>query len=44
MAAYLLSLWWVWGHSGCYVEMWLREIVSSGVVERVTKIRERSDR
>ena len=22
---YLLELWWVWSHGGCYVEVWLRE-------------------
>ena len=44
VAMYLLSLWWVWGHGGCCVEMWLREIISGGVVERVGEIRERSDR
>ena len=37
MARYLLGLCWVWGHGDCYVEVWLREIVDGGVVERVTE-------
>ena len=43
MGWYLLGLWWVWGHSGCCVELvWLRGWLQCGGMEsdRMTEIRE----
>ena len=40
VAWYLLSLWLIWGHGGCYAKVWLRERVDGGVVKRVTEIRD----